>query len=260
MPALRVVTVPVLSDNYAYLVVDEESRTAAAVDPAEADKVVAAAAREGVRLSHVLTTHCHWDHAGGNADMVRLCPGIEVVGGRGDNAAAVTHEVGDGDVVRVGGLSIGVLYTPCHTPGHVTFVAEDPGGGPKCVFTGDTLFVAGCGNFNAGTPQQMYTALIEKIGALSADSLIYCGHEYTEKNLMYAQTAEPDNQAIRDKLDWVRSVRSAGQPTVPSTLADEWKTNPFMRCGEPSMLAYTGETDAVKSLAVVRARKSAWRP
>jgi len=146
--------------------------------------------------------------------QVRLCPGIEVVGGRGDNAAAVTHEVGDGDVVRVGGLSIGpwprgvsnravlprarlkvcafarvrthtreltvcacaclcacvrvcvcghvrdaspgVLYTPCHTPGHVTFVAEDPGGGPKCVFTGDTLFVAGCGNFNAGTPQQVY--------------------------------------------------------------------------------------------------------
>jgi len=260
MPAaLRVVTVPILEDNYAYLIVDETSKTCAAVDPAEAQKVVAAAEREDLKLTHVLTTHSHWDHAGGNADMVRLVPGIEVVGGKGDNAAAVTREVGDGDCVMVGALKIGVLYTPCHTPGHVTFVAEDPDG-PACVFTGDTLFVAGCGNFNSGTPQQMYTALIEKIGALPKDSLIFCGHEYTEKNLMYAQTAEPDNIDIGKKLERVRAARRTGAPTVPSTLGEEWMTNPFMRCREATLLAYTGESDAVKCLAVIRARKSAWRP
>lgn len=259
MPALRVVTVPILEDNYAYIIVDETSKSAAAVDPADANAVVAAAAREGVTLTHVLTTHCHWDHAGGNKDMVNMCPGIEVVGGKGDNAAAVTREVGDGDNVMVGALKIGVLYTPCHTPGHVTFVVENPDG-PKCVFTGDTLFVAGCGNFNAGTPQQMYTALVEKIGSLPPDSLVYCGHEYTEKNLMYAQSAEPENVDISRKLELVRTTRSAGKPTVPSTIADEWKTNPFMRCREPSLLSYTGECDAVQCLAVIRARKSAWRP
>ena len=261
MPALRVVTVPILEDNYAYIIIDEDSKQAAAVDPADASTVVAAASRERVQLTHVLTTHSHWDHAGGNADMVKLCPGIEVVGGKGDNAAAVTREVGDGDCVLVGTrIKVGVLYTPCHTRGHVTFVAEDPEGGPACVFTGDTLFVAGCGNFNAGTPDQMYNALIGKIGTLPPESLVYCGHEYTEKNLMYAQSTEPLNEDIKIKLKWVRLMRSSGKPTVPSTIADEWKTNPFMRCREPSLLAYTGQSDAIKCLALIRQRKSAWCP
>jgi len=106
----------------------------------------------------------------------------------------------------------------------------------------------------------MFTALVEKIGSLPRETYVYCGHEYTEKNLLFAQAAEPGNAAITEKLARVRATRSSGQPTVPSTLADEWETNPFMRCREPSLLSYTGETDPVTCLGVIRARKSAWRP
>ena len=234
-----------VADNYAYLVIDEATKKAACIDPAEPKVVLEAAKKENVELTHILTTHAHWDHAGGNEEMKRLVPNLEVVGGKGDRAQAVMREVGDGDTVLVGSLEVKVLYTPCHTAGHVCYYLE-PKDGRCCVFTGDTMFVAGCGNFNAGTPQQMFHALVEKIGSLPPDTLVYvsdrcpgtcelmgsmqCGHEYTEKNLMYAQTAEPNNQAIKDKLAWVRQQRAQGNPTVPSTVSTEWQINPFLRC------------------------------
>ncbi|KAJ1467845.1 beta-lactamase-like protein [Baffinella frigidus] len=189
MAAQRVHTIPIFDDNFAYIL-DGGDGTAACVDPADAKAVFKFAQSKGLTLTHILTTHSHWDHAGGNADMKKLVPGIEIIGGKGDGAAAVTREVWEGDSFKVGDVGVGVLATPCHTKGHVTFVC-DFGSGPRCAFTGDTLFVAGCGNFNDGTPKQMYEALYSKIGELPDETLLYVGHEYTLSNLKFAAHAEP---------------------------------------------------------------------
>ena len=152
---------PLLSDNYAYLLIDRSSNVAAVVDPAEPQKVLDAARAAGApQLTHVLCTHNHWDHAGGNEKMRELVPGIEVVGGLGDDAAAVTREVAEGDRVHVGRLSVSVLSTPCHTAGHVCFYVESEG--RRAVFTGDTLFVGGCGRNFEGTAEQMHDCLINQ--------------------------------------------------------------------------------------------------
>lgn len=150
-----IVIVPVLSDNYSYVVIDRVTRNAAVVDPVEPEKVLAAAKVANAKVVCVLTTHGHSDHAGGNRQMAALVPGINIYGGRGENAEAVTQEVWQGDSVKVGNLNIEVLATPCHTPGHVCYLIPAADGEPPAVFTGDTLFVAGCGHFNTGTPQQM---------------------------------------------------------------------------------------------------------
>jgi len=207
--AARVVIVPLFSDNYAYLLIDVVSRLAAAVDPAEPLKIAAALEAENVKLDSILTTHSHADHAGGNVEMARLYPGIKVYGGRGDGADGVTEEVWDGSVVKVGSLEVHVIATPCHTPGHVSYSVP---GGPSstgCVFTGDTLFIAGCGNFNSGTPAFMHDAF-SKLGALPRSTLVYAGHEYTISNLQFASLVEPDNKAIAKKLEWAQSQRVQG--------------------------------------------------
>ena len=136
--------------------------------------MMAAARAANATLVAVLTTHNHWDHAGGNNQIKALVPGLAITGGQGDEAEGVTREVWQDDVVEIGALRIGVLATPCHTPGHVSYVVPPLGGEPGAVFTGDTLFVAGCGNFNAGTPEQMYTALYERIGALPVFMIFFC--------------------------------------------------------------------------------------
>jgi hydroxyacylglutathione hydrolase len=254
--AMRVVVVPMLEDNYAYLLIDDASKQAAVVDPVEPAKAVAAATEHHVKLVAVLTTHSHWDHDGGNPEMARLIPDIPIYGGQGDGAKAVTKELVQGDTVCVGGLEVRVLSTPCHTPGHVSYFVQE--GADRALFTGDTLFVAGCGNFNSGTPQQMYNALIKQIGALPRDTKVYVGHEYTVSNLRFAQVVEPKNDAARKKLAWAQEQRKAGVPTVPSTLEDEFNTNPFMRIGEPSLAAYTGKADPVDILLEVRTRKTEW--
>eukprot|EP00961_Rhodomonas_salina_P195628 2641168-Rhodomonas_salina.1 len=244
-----------MSDNFSYLIIDEATKIAAVVDPAEPATVLEAIKREGVNCTQVLTTHSHFDHAGGNSVMAKSIPGIAIIGGKGDNAQAVTKEVGEGDVIKIGTIDVQVLYTPCHTPGHVTFVADAKDGTPKCAFTGDTMFVAGCGNLNSGTPAQMYTALVEKIGTLPPETLVYVsllpprtpesthtnthkhtntmysrprryagadrtlqqvGHEYTVKNLMFAVTVEPENVAIQQKLAWAKEqVKPSPQRTAP---------------------------------------------
>ncbi|KDO26387.1 hypothetical protein SPRG_08190 [Saprolegnia parasitica CBS 223.65] len=189
----QVVVIPVLSDNYAYLLVDEATKTAAAVDPVEPHKVLDAAKALNVHLTHVLTTHSHFDHDGGNEEMLQLLPHLTIVGGKNDRASAVTHEVDHNDVVRIGALEVRVLYTPCHTPGHVLYLCESN------LFTGDTLFIAGCGRFNGGTPAQMHHALNTVVAQLPLDTKVYCGHEYTTNNLAFAAAVEPANKAIAAK-------------------------------------------------------------
>lgn len=222
---MRVVPVPVLQDNYSYLIIDEDERVAAVVDCAEVDPVLDAARAEGVTVNTVLSTHHHFDHVGGNEEIAgRIAVRVY---GNADDAARIprlTDGVREGDTVRVGRLEAQVLFIPAHTSGHIAYHFPRE----QAVFTGDTLFAAGCGRLFEGDPAQMMKSLA-KLNALPADTKVYCGHEYTVKNLEFAHVLEPKNAAIADKLAWAKARRAQGQPTVPSTLASERATNPFLR-------------------------------
>lgn len=251
---MKVQILPAWSDNYMYLLIDEDTKEAAIVDPVEPDKVIAAAAAEGVKLTTVLTTHHHPDHAGGNEDLVKKVQGLTVYGG--DNRiGALTKAVSHGDQFSVGSLSVRALATPCHTTGHICYYVTGGGDSPA-VFTGDTLFIAGCGRFFEGSPPQMYAALVEILGALPDDTRVYCGHEYTVKNLEYAKTVEPANSAIDDKIAWARQKRAANEPTVPSTIGEEKRFNPFVRVNEASVQAHTGTAgDGIATMGALRKEK-----
>jgi hydroxyacylglutathione hydrolase len=250
---MHVHPIPILNDNYAYLLVDEASGAAAVVDPAEPGPVIAAVEAAGVRPTHVLCTHHHPDHSGGNVALRERWPDVEVVGSAADAARipGLTRGVGDGDVVAVGGLAVRVLFVPCHTRGHLAFLAED------ALFCGDTLFVAGCGRFFEGDAAQMHRALQDVFGALPSSTRVFCGHEYTVTNLRFALTVEPDNAAAREKLAWAEGRRAAGLPTVPGTLGEERAYNPFVRA--PLLQERLGAPDAIAALAELRRRKDEFR-
>lgn len=256
---MRVVPVPLLEDNYAYLLIDEHTRQAAIVDPAQAAPVLEAEQKEGVELRTILNTHHHWDHTGGNLELIAAKNGRLLVAGSGPDSAqipGITERVSDGDRVAVGELEGRVLFIPCHTRGHVAYLFG------RALFCGDTLFAAGCGRFFEGTAEQMYHALHEVLGVLPDDTLVYCGHEYTEKNLRFAMTLEPSNAAIREKLAEVIELRSRGLPSIPTTLGEERTYNPFLRTDSPELIARAlpGQPagvppDPIAVLTAVRAMK-----
>lgn len=216
---MRVVPVPCLSDNYAYLVHLEGSREAIVVDPSEAAPVREAAAREGLTLVAVLATHHHPDHVGGNVELA-----LPVYAFEGDQGRVPGHSVNvvEGQAFTVAGLRFVPLHVPGHTTGAIAYVVED------AVFTGDTLFVAGCGRLFEGTAEMMF-ASFAKLAALPPSTRVYCGHEYTASNLRFALTVEPESDATRAALAGANAKREKGEPTVPSTIADELATNPFVR-------------------------------
>lgn len=222
---MKVVVVPQLSDNYAYLVIDEASRAAGIVDCAEAGPVLAAVAQEGVTLTAILPTHHHYDHVGGNEDLLKAHPDLAVYG-VDERIPGLTQRVRDGDHVRVGGLTAQVIFIPAHTTGHIAyyFAAE------RSVFTGDTLFAGGCGRLFEGDAAMMIASLA-KLTVLPDDTRVYFGHEYTEKNLRFALTLEPTNQPLLDKHAWAQAQRRTGHTTTPTTIASEKATNPFLRWG-----------------------------
>lgn len=223
---MRVVPVPVLMDNYAYLVVEEASGEAAVVDPSEAAPVLDAAKRDGVRLRAIWNTHHHWDHVGGNRDLLVAMPDLKVFGYAGDRSRipGITDPVEDGGEFSFGKHRVRVIFIPAHTSGHVAYHLPDD----AMVFTGDTLFAGGCGRLFEGDARTMVDSL-GRLATLPPETKVYCGHEYTEKNLAFALTLEPGNQALRDKYQRVRQARGRGEPTVPSTIAEELSTNPFLR-------------------------------
>jgi hydroxyacylglutathione hydrolase len=183
------------------------------------------------------------------------------VGGKGDHVPAATMEVEDGQVLELGHLQIRVLQTPCHTRGHVLYFVSAPGEQqPPCLFSGDTLFIAGCGRFFEGSAQDMFTALCVKVARLPDSTLVYCGHEYTVNNLKFAASVEPDNEDVKRKLEWSMAQRQKGLPTIPSTLAEEKRTNPFMRVHELAVVAITNQSgnDPVAVMKELRARKDAF--
>ena len=207
---VRVVPVPALEDNYMYVVIDEETKQCGVIDPVDASAMLAAAEREGATITAILTTHSHWDHAGGNVELKKRCASIEVVyGGKNDGVACCTKELGDGDTFALGNSTVQVLSTPCHTAGHICYLVDGN------VFTGDTMFVSGCGNFNSGTPAQMAQAF-QKLLALPDETKVWVGHEYTCKNCRFALFAEPDNEEIQRRLKWAESCPAWKSTFTPS--------------------------------------------
>ncbi|XP_038618498.1 hydroxyacylglutathione hydrolase, mitochondrial isoform X1 [Tachyglossus aculeatus] len=253
---MEVVLLPALTDNYMYLIIDEETKEAAIVDPVQPQKVLETVKKYGVKLTTVLTTHHHWDHAGGNEKLVKMEPGLKVFGGD-DRVGALTQKVSHLSTFQVGTLHVKCLFTPCHTSGHICYLVRKPDSSePPAVFTGDTLFVAGCGKFFEGTADEMYRALLEVLGRLPPETRVYCGHEYTINNLKFARHVEPNNSAIQEKLAWAKEKYSIGEPTIPSTLAEEFTYNPFMRVSrEKSIQRHTGETDPVTAMRALRKEK-----
>lgn len=243
---MRVVAVPCLSDNYAYLVI--EGDLAAVVDPGEAPPVEAALAREKVRLAAIWATHHHPDHVGGVAALVAAHPGIEVIAHAHDTGRTphVTRAVNDGDTVALGGLRASIIHNPGHTLGAITYLAEG------CAFTGDTLFGAGCGRVFEGTPAMMHASL-SRLAALPPATRVYFGHEYTANNLRFAAAVEPDNAQVASRAAALRT------PSTPSTIADERATNPFLRTDAPAVIAAARARGVADDPAAVFGSIRAWK-
>jgi len=228
---MDVIAIPQLTDNYAYLIIDPATRVAAVVDCAEAAPVAAAVRTRGVALVAILPTHHHYDHVGGNEDLLRDFP-VAVYGyaGEGHRIPGCTREVREGDTVSVGNLSAHVLYIPAHTSGHIAYYFPSA----AAVFTGDTLFAGGCGRLFEGDPAMMIRSL-SKLMALPDETAVYFGHEYTEKNLRFALTLEPGNAALHAKHEWACAQVRLNRPTTPTTIGSEKATNPFFRWTSPEL-------------------------
>jgi hydroxyacylglutathione hydrolase len=220
---MKILQIPLLRDNYGYLVVCQDTNIAAIIDPSEAEPVLRRVEQEKVELNAILNTHHHRDHTGGNEELL-AAQKLAVYGHKSDaeRIRGLTHGIDEGDEVRIGELTAKVLFIPGHTTGHVAYLFGN------ALFCGDTLFVAGCGRLFEGTPEQMHASL-SKLMALPDDTKVYCGHEYTETNLRFALTLEPRNYKIAAKYEKVQGLRSRGLSTVPSTIAEEKETNPFLR-------------------------------
>ena len=237
---MAIIPVPQLKDNYAYLIVDDASKQCGVVDCSEADKVLAEVNRRGLKLVAALPTHWHFDHVGGNEDLARAVPGIRIYGARaeGGRIPAQTDPVDDGDEVVVGPIRGRVIGIPAHTSGHIAYYFPTL----KSVFTGDTLFIAGCGRVFEGKAETMVASL-KKLAALPDDTQVWCGHEYTEKNLRFALTLEPHNAALKAKHEWTVRTLAEGKYSIPSTIGDEKKFNPFIRTDSPELRASLKKID-----------------
>ncbi|XP_022185751.1 hydroxyacylglutathione hydrolase, mitochondrial [Nilaparvata lugens] len=258
LEGVRVIALPALQDNYMYLVVDKVRKEAAVIDPVEPETVIDAVKNEDVTLKAILTTHHHWDHSGGNNKLVERVPGLFVYGGD-DRVDALTHQVADGDRIQLGAFNFDVISTPCHTKGHLCYYIQ-PDSNSGAVFTGDTLFIAGCGKFFEGTADQMYKALVEKLATLPTNTNVFCGHEYTVTNLKFANHVESNNDAIKEKLSWAKEQRKQDQPTIPSTIGEELATNPFMRVKEKPLQEFANSSDPVTTMGFLRKKKDNFKP
>lgn len=224
---LEVACVPILSDNYVWLVHDAASSDTLVIDPGAADPVLAAAEMRGWRISDIWITHWHPDHTGG-VEAVKAATGARVTGParEADKIAGLDATVDEGDTIAFAGHVAAVLRMPGHTQGHVVYHFGDS----KLLFSGDNLFAMGCGRLFEGTPAEMY-ANMRRFEAMPEETLAYGAHEYTLGNGRYAISAEPDNQALRERMVEVERLRAEGSPTLPTTIALEKATNPFMRAG-----------------------------
>jgi hydroxyacylglutathione hydrolase len=241
--ALQIERIPTFGDNYTYLIICDETNEAAVVDAPEFEPVVKRVEASGANVTKVLSTHHHPDHSMANPQLAEKY-GAPVYGHASDEGRlpGLTNGLEEGDTVSVGNQTARILFIPAHTKGHIAYVFDEA----AAVFCGDTLFAGGCGRLFEGTPQMMYTALQEKLGALPDEMRIFCGHEYTESNLRFAAHVEPENEAVKRRLAEVEAIRAKkaadwhdatpAEMTIPSTLADERAMNPFMRAKDAADL------------------------
>ena len=229
----ELIQIPVLADNYVYLLHDAANSATVAVDPAEAAPVLDVLAAHDWSLDYIFCTHHHHDHIGGVAEL-KAQTGAQVVGASRDRARIPLMDMAvvDGDTLYVGGLRAQVLDTPGHTVGHVCYWFHDQ----NVLFCGDTLFSLGCGRLFEGSAQQMWDSL-SRLSALPDDTLVYCAHEYTESNGRFALSVDPDNPDLLARLAQVTRLRAQGRATVPTTMADERAANPFLRAGSADKFA-----------------------
>jgi hydroxyacylglutathione hydrolase len=255
---IRITPIPCLSDNYAYLV-DDGSGELAIVDASEAPPVEDALAQARGRFTAVFSTHHHHDHVGGNEALARGHRGIKIFGHTSDRGRlpGQTEFLDDGARFTWGKTEVRALHIPGHTLGAVAYVMGD------AVFTGDTLFLAGCGRLFEGTPAMMFRSLNEVLGALDPSTRVYCGHEYTSQNLAFAASVEPGNSKVAARAVLVQGLRSRNEPTVGSPLSEEFDTNPFMRCKSAELrrsLHVDPEASDIETLAAARRAKDTFRP
>ncbi len=247
---------PLLKDNYAYLLHDRQSGKTAVIDPSEATPVMEAATLLHWQITHIFNTHHHIDHCGGNLGLKRACQPI-VAGPAYDRQRipALTIPLDEESGIDFAGHKGQVIFVPGHTRGHIALYFEQA----KALFCGDTLFSIGCGRLFEGTAEQMWHSLL-KLRALPGDTLVYCGHEYTAANCRFALTIDPENDALRRYAETVDKARGAGQGTIPSTLAIEKECNPFLRADSVFLSEQFGgpERDPVLTFAALRQAKDAF--
>ena len=241
---LTIERIPTLGDNYTYLVICDRTQEAAIIDAPEAEPVIRRVEASGARVTKILSTHHHPDHSAANPELAERY-GVPVIAHVSDSerVPGFSQGVDEGDTVDVGDHTARGLFIPSHTMGHVAYVFD----AAEAVFSGDMLFAGGCGRLFEGDAQMMYTALCEKLAALPDSTRVFCGHEYTESNLRFAVSAEPENAAMQAKLERVIALRAGAaadwhdagpeEMTIPSTIGEERETNPFMRASDGEALA-----------------------
>ncbi|RXR27534.1 hydroxyacylglutathione hydrolase [Sphingobium fluviale] len=230
---IEIVGVPVLNDNYVWLMHEEVTGETVVIDPAVAEPVLAEADARGWRISQIWNTHWHPDHVGGNA-QIKAATGCRITGPADEAAKIDTLDatVKGNDIATIGGLRAEVWDVPAHTAGHIAYYLPSAG----VIFVGDTLFAMGCGRLFEGTADQMF-ANMQRFATLDGATRVYCAHEYTLSNAKFAAAMEPDNAEIAARVAEVTAMRERGEPTVPTTIAQERATNPFMRAGTVEELA-----------------------
>ncbi len=233
MSDLDITLVPMLSDNYSYILHCKKSGVVALVDCPDADAMIQTLETMNLTPSLILNTHHHFDHVGGNEDLKKHWPTLDIVGYGPDSERipAITRRVQEGERVCVGQHEAEVIFTPGHTRGHIAYYFAKAG----ALFCGDTLFFGGCGRFFEGTPAEMHASL-QKLAALPDATRVYCGHEYTASNLRFARHIEPNNPSLEQTYAEVLSLREQQRPTIPSSIGKEKQVNPFLRTQEPEVI------------------------
>ncbi|XP_057707839.1 probable hydrolase PNKD [Corythoichthys intestinalis] len=235
LSGMKIIPIPVLSDNYSYLIIDTTSSVAAVVDPADPQTVQEVLKEEGVILEAILCTHKHWDHSGGNKLLKRLHSSCRVYGNAADKIPGLTDPLSHEDSVMVGALHFKALFTPGHTVGHMIYQLDGrPLGAPSSLFSGDLVFLSGCGRMFEGSATTMLSSL-DTVSSLNDETFLWPGHEYAMDNLLFAAEVEPRNAAREDKYQWVLKQRGQKQCTCPSTIGDEKAYNPFLRSHCPEL-------------------------
>lgn len=250
---LTITQLPVLSDNYIYLIHNEETKEAAVIDPAKAESVLDFLEQNKLELRYILNTHHHWDHVGGNLELQSQTD-CQIIGYKNDvkRIPGINQYVDDEHHINILGSNAEVFFVPGHTLGHIAYYFPQE----NALFCGDTIFMMGCGRLFEGSPKQMHASLT-KLAALPDNTQLYCAHEYTLNNAEFALTIEPDNQALQQRYKEIQKLREHNTPTVPGDLATERATNPFLRTNSPEIRRNLDMEHAndVEVFAEIRRRK-----